>query len=145
MKLMYGNVPVKSMNIHHFEMNTNDCDMLASDLQAGKTAVARGSKIIGTGKAFEFATYGGFIANTTRFVPNNINIIEVSSIDYPVKLNLQLYDMKNIDFTTRQDIATVVIDGIEYGISVSVSSNMITIYCDKDITLQVFYGKDNYI
>ena len=145
MKMMYNGTQIKSLNVKHFEVNTNDCDMVASDLQAGTTAVARGKKITGTGKCFEFATYGGFVTNTTRFVPNNINVIEVSSTDNPVKLKMQLYDMKNIDFTTKQDIATVTVDGVEYNVSVSVSSNMITIYCDKNITLQVFYGKDNYV
>lgn len=144
MKMFYGNTPVKSLNIKHYEVSTNDATMKASDLQAGITAYAKGKKVTGTGKSFEFANYGGLITNTARFVPNNINIIEVSSAYYPVKLTLQLYDMKYTDFSTRQNIAIVIIDGAEYNLSVSVESNILTIHCDKDIELQVFYGKDNY-
>ena len=35
MKLIYGNTPVKSMNVNYYEKNTNDATMKASDLQVG--------------------------------------------------------------------------------------------------------------
>ena len=73
--------------------------MIASDLQAGKTAVARGQKITGTGKSFEFANYGELRTNADRFVPSNINVIEVSSMEYPIKLSISLTEMVDIDFS----------------------------------------------
>lgn len=144
MKLMYGNVPVKSLNIHSYELNTNDCDMVASDLQAGKTAVARGQKIVGTGKSFEFAYYGAIETNFPIYIPNNINVIEVASMYYPIQLSIALSDMKDIDFTIIQTVCDVVIDGVVYPLTIQASNNILTATCDKDIKLQVFYGKDNY-
>ena len=145
MKMMYNGIPIKSLNIKHFEVSTNDATLRESDMQTGVTAYARGRKVVGTGKAFEFANYGGLVTNTDRFVPNDINVIEISSINYPIKSNFELQSMKNIDFSNTQNIATVVIDGNEYDLIVSVKSNTLTISCDKTIELQVFYGKDNYV
>lgn len=142
MKLMLGGTPVKKMMIHN---DTMDATMVASDMQAGVTAYANGQKVIGTGKSFEFATYGDLDTNINRFVPNNINIIEITSYDYPVKSTLQLKYMKDVDFSIGQNVATIIIDGIEYNLIVSVNYNMLKISCDKNVTLQVFFGKDNYV
>lgn len=145
MKMIYGGTPVNSMKVRHYEMNTNDCDMIASDLQAGKTAVARGKKIVGTGKSFEFAEYGMVTANFPIVIPSNINIIEVTSLTHPIRAMIALTDMRNLDFSTTQQLASVVIDGIEHPITASVQDGMLTLNCDIDLDLEAFYGKDNYV
>lgn len=145
MRMIYGNTPVKTMNVRHFEINTNDCSIVPSDLQAGVTCFAKGQKMTGTGKAFEFANYGTLQTNLPRYVPSSINIIEVCSTEHPVKLLSPLNNMWNADFSTDITVAVVVIDGVEYDLSVSVKSNLLTIKCDKTISLEVFLGKDNYI
>ena len=145
MKLAYCSVPVKALNINYFEQDTNDCDMIASDLQAGKTAVARGKKIVGTGKSFEFAEYGMVIANFPIKVPSNVNIIEIASLVHPIRHMVELNNIKNMDFSTSQQLATVVADGNEYPITANVQDGFLTLNCDIDLDLQVFYGKDNYV
>lgn len=145
MKMFYGKTPIKSLNIKHYEMDTNSCDMIASDLQAGKTAVARGKKITGTGKSFEFAYYGAMETNLSRIVPCDINVIEIASSDYPIQLNIALSDMKNIDFSINQNVGSVIIDGVSYIITVQMNNGELVVSCDKTITLQLFYGKDNYV
>lgn len=142
MKLMLGGTPVKKMMIHN---DTMDATMVASDLQAGVTAYANGQKVTGTGKSFEFASYGAMETNSIEFVPTLINTIEVASINYPIKSSIALYDVKNIDFTVEQNVGTVIINGINYPISVSINNNILTLKCEKTITLEVFLGKDNYI
>lgn len=144
MKMMYNGAPIKSLNIKHYEMSTNDCDMIASDLQVGKTAVAKGRKITGTGKAFEFAMYGALHTNAIMFVPDNINIIEVASTEHPIRLSILLESMKYVDFSSDQKIGVVIIEGVEYDLIASVKSNILMVSCEKDIQLQVFFGKDNY-
>ena len=126
-------------------MNTNDATMVASDLQAGVTAYARGQKITGTGKAFEFATYGVTKTNTPEFTPTSINVIEITSLEYPIKSVISFSDMCNIDFSTEQIIGIVTIDGVEYPIAVKVEGFLLTFNCEKTIALQSFYGKDNYV
>lgn len=145
MKMIYNGTPMKSLNIKHYEMNTNDCTMVASDLQAGVTAFARGKKVTGTGKSFEFAHYGGWKTNSPQYIPSGINVIEIASIDYPIQLSMPLSDMKNSDFTIPQTIGNIIIDSATYPISVQAANNILTISCDKTVTLQLFYGKDNYI
>jgi hypothetical protein len=145
MKLVYGNVPVKSLNLNYFERNTNDCDMIASDLQAGKTAVARGEKITGTGKSFEFARYGEFTTNQTDYIPTNINTILISSSDVPLKFEGSLDAMKNQDFTTSTMVGSILVDNVFYPVYVAVDGNFISTTCEKTVLLQVFFGKDNYV
>lgn len=141
MKLMLGGTPVKKMMIHN---DTMDATMVASDLQAGVTAYANGQKVTGTGKSFEFANYGAIKTNTSRYIPNNINVIELASSEYPIKLTLELDAMKNTDFSNKQ-VAIVNIDGTDYDLTVNAGSNLLNIVCDKTFTLQLFYGKDNYV
>ena len=145
MKMFYGNTPVKSMKVKHYEVSTNDATLKSSDLQSGITAYAKGKKVTGTGKAFEFARYGQLSTNVNKYIPTNINIVEVASSEYPVKLSLDLSLMKDVDFSNQQKVATINIDGNEYDLIVQVQSNMMKISCEKTIRLQVFYGKDNYI
>lgn len=142
MKLMKGNTPVKKTMIHN---DTQDATMVASDLQAGVTAYAGGQKITGTGKSFEFARYGTFRTNIGLYVPNMINVIEISSLEYPIKHTIKLTNIKNIDFSTTQQIALVTIDNVEYALTARVSSNIFTVTCDKTINLEIFYGRDNYV
>ena len=142
MKLMKGGTPIKKTMIHN---DTQDATMVASDLQAGVTCYAKGQKVTGTGKSFEFANYGSLKTNSKTYIPSIINVVELTSLEYPVKHTIQLYDMKNVDFSTTQQVGMVVVDNIEYPISVSVVSHMLTISCEKTFYLQVFYGKNNYI
>ena len=144
MKMMYNGTQIKSLNVNHYELSSNDCDMIASDLQAGKTAVARGKKITGTGKCFEFANYGLMRTNTPDYIPAQINVIEIASLNYPVKSLIALTELPKMDFSTEQVVCIIVIDGVEYPISVKIDGVLLTLKCDKTIALEVFLGKDNY-
>lgn len=145
MKMYYGNVPIKSMNIKHYEMDTNDATLNASDLQAGITAYARGRKVTGTGKAFEFASYGSSSTNMPDYIPTPINVVEITSLEYPVKSLISFNNIQNTDFTIEQTICVAVVDNIEYPIVLRYDGTFLTFVCEKTIALEVFYGKDNYI
>ena len=145
MKMIYGGTPVKSLKVKHYEMDTNDCTMLASDLQAGKTGVVKGRKITGTGKSFEFAYYGKTTTNMQEFIPTLINVVVITSTAYPIKSLIGFDKMIDLDFVTEQAIGVVIIDGIEYPITIKIEGNILTFNCEKTITLEFFYGRDNYI
>lgn len=144
MKMMYNKTPVKTMKVKHYELSTNDATLVASDLQAGVTAYAKGQKVTGTGKSFEFARYGQIYTNVSTLIPATINIIEIASLSYPVQLSVALNDMYTMDFSTLQTIGSIVIDGTTYPLSAVVLDGKLTIACDKTTKLQIFYGKDNY-
>ena len=145
MKMFLGEIPIQSLNIHHFEENTNDATMVASDLQAGITAYARGQKITGTGKTFSFAQYGNMKTNVPIYVPDNVNIIEVASIEYPIRSIISLSDIGSVDFSVAQTIAQVNIDNSSIEITAQVQNNILTFTCTETIDIEVFFGKDEYI
>ncbi len=145
MKMFYGNTPIKSLNIKHYEVSTNDATVIPSDLQAGITCYAKGKKVTGTGKSFSFATYGNGCTNVPLFIPDNINVIQIGSIQHPVKMIIPMKEMKTHDFTTAQNMAEIIIDGTTYPIKVSFQNGILTIACDQTINIELFYGKDEYI
>lgn len=145
MKMYFGGTPLKSMNIRHFEMNTNDCTAVPSDLQAGVTCVSKGQKITGTGKCFAFASYGRMPTNLIMPIPTVINVIGVASVDYPIKQEIGYSNMVDANFSGTTTIAKAMISGVEYPISVVVENNTIKLICDQTINLEVFYGKDEHV
>ena len=142
MKMYLGDVPVKSLYTH---TDTDEGNITAPDMQSGMIAFAKGVKLTGTGKAFAFASYGQMSTNEAWPVPSIINVIEVSSLTYPVKTNIALSSMKNTNFSTIQKIGAVTINGTAYDITAQVSNNMLTVGCSKDISLEVFYGRDEHV
>lgn len=145
MKMIYGGVPVNSLKVKHYELNTNSATVQPSDLQAGITCFARGQKVIGTGKAFSFAFYGKVTTNFPNPIPSNINVIQISALDYPLQSTVAIRDVKTLDLSNNTLIANIIVDGISYPINISIANNMATFTCDKKIYLQVFYGKDDYV
>lgn len=144
MKMIYGGVPVNSLKVKHYELDTNSATVQPSDLQTGVTCFARGKKMTGTGKSFEFAWYGAFETNDFMIIPSKINVIHISSLEYPMQDVISLNNVNDLDFSTEQVVSNVVVDGVSYPIKVSSSDTEFNITCDKTIKLQIFYGRDNY-
>lgn len=48
MKCYLGISPVKSLNIRKLDVDTNDATIVASDMQTGSIAYAKGQKVTGT-------------------------------------------------------------------------------------------------
>ena len=146
MKMFYGSTPIKSMKTHIFDIDSSDATMVASDLQAGVTAYARGRKVIGTGKTFSFAMYGGCNSNQILPIPvGDINTILISSVSYQTKMIKSILELQKMDFSTPKEVAVVTIDETDYPITIKAINNMITIACSQTITLQVLFGKDEHI
>lgn len=145
MKMFYGNIPVNSMKIKHYEMNTNDSNLKPSDMQTGKIAYGKGKRIVGTGKAFEFAIYGDTTTTSMFPIPNLLNTLSITSSEYFVQMNDRIFDLQEKDFTVEQEIGKVIIEDVQYPIKVIFLDNMLKFTCDKTVSLQFFCGRDNYI
>ena len=145
MKMIYGNTPIKSLNIRHYEMDTNSATVQPSDLQAGVTAYARGQKVTGSGKAFAFALYGGCSSNSLIPIPvSTINTVLISASSHTTKMNKTALELQKLDFTVPQEVAVINVDNVDYVVTVQAANNMITLHCDKTVTLQFLFGKDEY-
>lgn len=142
MKLCLGDTPIKALFTH---TDTDDGTIVPSDMQAGTIGYARGQKIVGTGKAFSFAMYGQITTNDPWPVPEVINVIEIASLQYPIKASVGFSEMASLDFSTEKTVGLITIDGTDYPITAKVVSNILTIACSQTIDLQVFYGKDEYV
>lgn len=133
-----------TIKAHNVAIPTDDATIVPSALQKGLIAYGNNQRIVGTGKSFEFASYGGLQTNTDVYIPSDINVIELSSLDYPIKLTSELVSHKNIDFSTDKVVAKVTVSGTDYDLVVNAKSNNLTVKCNKSLNLQAFYGKDNY-
>lgn len=135
------------------EPSTYDADLTPVDMQLGRTAYVKGEKITGTGKCFEFATYGlkrvkklsngcygvsfelSKGANTFFIVPTGTGDIFVQTSsganigDEPTKIG------KNLT--------------VEGDILVAYDANQLMIYAtdivSSSTSLRVFVGKDNEV
>lgn len=145
MKMIYGGTPVNSLKVKHYELNTNGATCEPSAVQTGLTYYANGKKEVGTGKSFEFAQYGTMATNIPQFIPSLINVVEIAGRDYPIRSLIDLTQIVEVDFTTEPTIGIVVIDNIEYPITVKIEGYILTFNCEKKVSLNFFYGKDNYI
>lgn len=145
MKMMYNGTEIKSLNIKHYEMDTNSATVQPSDLQAGVTCFGRGKKITGTGKCFEFAFYGQMESNDSLIIPCEVNVVQVATVDYPMSSTTPITKTKNLDFTTPQTVGNVVINNVTCPVNITVQNNEISISCGEAVTFEVFFGKDNYV
>lgn len=145
MKMIYNGTPVNSMKVKHYEVSTADATLKPFDMQAGITAYAKGKKVVGTGRCFEFARYGFAYTNVPTPIPSMINFLEVASLSCPIQLSMELNKMSTVDFSISQNIGNAIIDGQSYPLSVAVSDNKMTISCNKTIKLETFYGRDHYV
>lgn len=137
--------------------NTYDADITAVDMQHGKTAWAKGKKVVGTGKAFEFANYG------LKKVQPNIEIDgeEKYGIQFeaPPGTNLIIISVSRGDNITQSSHLVELIEGesIEIGQNVTTGGGIFlrqdgtllkiffTTLQDEETRLRYFYGKDNEV
>lgn len=145
MKLYIGDTAVGSLGISKVDISTNDATIVASDMQTGMTAYARGVKLTGTGKSFAFASYATQTTNVEIPVPGMINVVGVSSKTCPIQMLMPFPDMKDADFSVENTIANAVVDGVTYPITVQVTDGNLTFTCSKTVQIEVFYGKDDHV
>ena len=145
MKLCLGSTPVKSLNIRKLDVDTNDATIVASDMQSGSIAYAKGQKVTGTGKAFAFASYGKQPTNFAIPIPGMINVIEIGCISHAFQTNVDVNQMKDLDFSIEQELGNIVIDGVNCPITSLVENNTLTLNCSQSVELLVFYGKDDHV
>lgn len=145
MKLYIGDTAVGSLGISKVDISTNDATIVASDMQTGTTAYARGVKLTGTGKSFAFASYGNVTTNMAIPIPGVINVLEIGSTTYPTVMGVGFAEVTNLDFTVSNAIGSITIEGQDYPISAIVEDGNLTISCDKNVSLEVFYGKDDHV
>lgn len=145
MKLCIGSTPVSSLHIRKLDIDTNDADIVPSDMNAGSTAYARGQKITGTGKCFSFATYGTFSSNGSIPIPvTSINTVVLCSDVYFVKMSTTMLNFKEYDFSVDNEIATITVNGTNYPISMKIDNGNLVLTCSENVSIEAFFGKDDH-
>lgn len=145
MKLCIGSTPVNSLHIRKLDIDTNDADIVPSDMNAGSTAYARGQKITGTGKCFSFATYGTCSSNGSIPIPvTSINTVVLCSNLYFVKMSTTMLNFKEYDFSVDNEIATITVNGTNYPISMKIDNGNLVLTCSENVSIEAFFGKDDH-
>lgn len=140
------------------EPNSYQTDIRPEDMQSGSTAVSKGKIITGTGRAFEFATYG----QEDLYVVYDENGKEKLGImlPEPKDSNILFISCTSDGDIISQDIHTINLNevsairvGTNYttdsGVYVYYSDGYLCIYVDTlsngHATLNYFEGKDNLL
>ena len=139
--MFFGKTHVKGLTLH---TDSDDATLKPSAIQSGVTGYAKGRKVTGTGKAFSFASYGTAKTNMSFPAFADINTIELASTECPVQNLLNFEDIRNTDFSAEQTISNAIKDGVTYPIKLKVASGVLSVTCDLTISIELFYGKDEY-
>lgn len=139
------------------EPSTYDADITPENMQNGMTAYARGEKVIGTGKCFEFAHYGRLAVSKVTdengnekyggkiFAGNGANLLFISPYSGD---NLTL---KTIFISPEENVAVKIGDNKTTGGSLYAyrKGDKVCVYStetnDKKSQFYYFVGKDNEI
>lgn len=147
--------------VHHVgaltEPSTYDADITPENMQRGMTAYAQGIKVIGTGKAFEFAEYGSKVATT--ITDSNGAKRYGFKLDVGANANVVFVaPSKTGDIVLQNKFLVTIIEGEEIAIADNYSAGgelrayyderlivYLTEYTGKPTILRYFVGKDNAI
>lgn len=157
MSYIVGGVKAKKVGVL-LEPSTYDADITPENMQHGMTAYARGEKVVGTGKCFEFAGYGsGKIQLLQDGDGNNKYGLSIISKGKPNLIFLSSTGTGDIILQTNHivDLAgdTPVVIGTNYSASGKVTAThkngRLIIYLEntesQSTRLRYFFGKDNEI
>lgn len=152
-----GNKKIKKIGVLT-EPNSYQTTITPADMQMGMTAVSKGKVITGTGKAFEFASYGSRVMEsitdkngierqgTTFKYDSTTNVIFVAPT---MQGNTVLQDqyLVNLLDNTEVTIATDITTGGD--LRVYYDGEHLIVYltkpADESSVLRFFIGKDNHI
>jgi hypothetical protein len=139
------------------EPSSYDADITPENMQRGMTAYAQGKKVVGTGKAFEFAEYGSKVA--TNITDSNGVKRYGFKLDVGANANVVFVaPSKTGDIVLQNKFLVTITEGEEIVIADNYSAGgelrayyderlivYLTEYTGKPTILHYFVGKDNAI
>lgn len=157
MSYIVNGVEVKQIGVLT-EPNSYQTTITPADIQMGMTAISKGKVITGTGKVFEFASYGSRVIDVivdnngverygTTFNHNNtINVIFVAPS--PVG-DIFIQDEYIVSISKGDDVIIAYDQTIECELRAYHDGERLIVYLTKSpnepTVLRIFVGKDNYI
>lgn len=158
--LVYGDKRIKAIGVTNgIGLDTSDADITPADMQNGKIGYANGEKVIGTGKCFEFASYGAENfdlifdeQDNDRYgimmkLPSITNTLFISSTPNSDVVVQEIFRINEIEENKAVKIGTNITTNGEF--FVFHTQGYIFIYCtdvqNAESKLNYFIGKDIYI
>lgn len=157
MAYIVNNKPIKQVSVLT-EPNSYQTDVRPEDMQSGSTCVSKGVIVTGTGRAFEFASYGQ--TSLYGVMDRNGNEKFGIMIPEPMASNVLFISVgSDSDFLSQETHVINVNDGVvakigenhttKAGVYAYYSDGFLYIYIDGlssiDTVLNYFEGKDNLI
>lgn len=136
MKMMLGTKPIKALSIRN---DSPERGMSAMTRQNGSANFASEQQWMESCQPFCLTASVTMETDHPIAVPDDMHLVAISSMRYPIQMCLSLRDSKKIDLSIPLEVAQVIVSRKKYPILAQEVDGFLTLSCSKSVLLNVFW------